>query len=74
MTIWLQQKEQYRITSIPEEERKKGMENLFKQIIDKNFPKLWKELDPGIQEANRIPNYLNPKRSSKSNFIKIVKN
>ena len=43
-----------------EEEREKGTESLFKQRIDENFPKLWKELDPQIQEANRT----NPKRPS----------
>ena len=38
-------------------------ESLFKQIIDKNSPNLWKALNPQIQEANRTTNYLNPKRS-----------
>ena len=44
------------------EERKKGIESLLKQIIIENFPNIWKELDLQIQEANRTPNYLNPKR------------
>ena len=54
-----------RIICTPEkEEREKGMENLFKQIVDENFLNLWKELDPLIQYTNRTPNYLNPKRPS----------
>ena len=67
-------KSKIKIIGIPEEEREKKTKSLFKQIVDENFPNLLKNLDPWIQEANRIPNYLNPKRSSKSHFIKIVKN
>ena len=44
-----------------EEEGEKGMESLFKQIVDENFLNLRKELDPQIQEAKRTPNYLNQK-------------
>lgn len=51
-----------RLTGVPEEEREKGTECLFKQIVDVNFPNLWKE--PQIQEANSTPSYLNPKRPS----------
>ena len=54
------------------EKREKGTENLFKQIADKNFPNLWKKLDPQIQEANRTLNYLNPKRPS-AQHMKTVK-
>ena len=53
-----------RLTGVPEEEREKGTECLFKQIVDVNFPNLWKE--PQIQEANSTPSYLNPKRPSTS--------
>ena len=42
-------KSNVRIIGIPEEQvRKKGIENLFKQIVDDNFPSQWKELDPQI--------------------------
>ena len=35
-----------RIMGIPErEDREKGAESLFKQIIAENFPNLWKKLD-----------------------------
>ena len=43
---------------------REGKESLFKQIINDNFPNLWKELDPLVQEANRMPNYLNARRCS----------
>ena len=42
---------------------------LIQRIVDKNFTNLWKELDPRIQEANRIPNYLNPERPSPRHIV-----
>ena len=45
------------IIGIPkEEERQKGVENLFEEIIPENFPSLGKETQIQIQEAQRIPN------------------
>ena len=38
---------------IPEEEREKGVESLFKEIIAKKFPNLRKELDIQVHEAKR---------------------
>ena len=46
------------------QKREKGTENLFEQILEENLPNQCKELDPRIQEVNRTPNYLNPKRPS----------
>lgn len=37
---------------IPEKEKKKGTESLLKEIINENFPNLWKELEPQIEELN----------------------
>ena len=51
-----------RIIGIPEgEEKEKGVENIFEEIITGNFPNL-KETDFKIQEAQRSPNKLNPNR------------
>ena len=67
-------KSSIRIIGIPEgEERKTRTESLFKQIVDENFPNLWKEIDPSNQEANRTPNYLNPKRPSPRHIALTVK-
>lgn len=55
---------------IPEgEERKEGTESLFKQIVNKNFPNLWKDLEPQIRETNRTLNYLNANRPSPRHII-----
>ena len=44
------------ITGIPEgEEKEKGTENIFDEIISENFPNL-KETTIKIQEAQRAPN------------------
>ena len=48
------------IIGIPEgEEKEKGIENLFEEIMSENFSNL-KETDIKIQEAQRAPNELNP--------------
>lgn len=43
-------------TSPEGEERKKGAENLFEEIMAENFPNLEKEKDIQIQEAQKVPN------------------
>ena len=51
-----------RIIGIPEGvEKDKGMENIFEEIIDGNFPNL-KNTEFQIQDAQRAPNKLNPNR------------
>ena len=37
------------------EEREKGTEKIFQEIIDKNFPNMEKEPLTQIQEAQRVP-------------------
>ena len=44
--------------------RDKGAESLFKEIMAKNFLNLGKETDIQIQEAQRVQNKKNPKRST----------
>ena len=50
------------IISIPEEEGEKGIENVFEEIMTKNFPNQKKETDIQIQEAQNDPNKMNPNR------------
>jgi hypothetical protein len=42
----------------------KGPANIFKKIIEENFPNLKKEMTMNIQEAYRPPNRLDQKRNS----------
>ena len=40
------------------------IENLFEKIMKENFPNLVKEIDIQVQEAQRVPNKLDPKRTT----------
>ena len=51
------------IIGVPEEEeKKKGTQKIFEEIIVKNFPNMGKEIVNQVQEAQRIPYRINPKR------------
>ena len=47
-----------------EEFQLKGPANIFKKIIEENFPNLKKEMPMNIEEAYRTPNRLEQKRNS----------
>ena len=44
------------------EEEEQEIENVFENIMKKNFPNLAKEID--FQEAQRVPKKLDPKRNT----------
>ena len=46
---------------IPEGEERKEL-NLFEEIMIENLPNLAQEIDIQVQEAQRAPNKMNPKR------------
>ena len=53
-----------RIIGVPEvEEKKKGSEKIFEEIIVENFPNMGKEIVNQIQEAQRVPYRINPRRN-----------
>ena len=47
-----------------QEKRERKGQNLFEEIMAKNFPNLGKETDIQVQEAQRTPNKMNLKRST----------
>ena len=51
------------ITGVPEEEKKKGYEKVFEEIIVENFPNIEKEIVNQVQEAQRVPYRINPRRN-----------
>ena len=58
------------ITGVPEgEEEEQEIENLFEKIMKENFPNLVKEINTKVQEAQRIPNKLDPKRITPRHII-----
>ena len=67
--IYLMKCNNMHIIRVPEEERKKGTEGLFEQIIAENFPNLGKETDIQVQEAKRTPFKINKNRSIPRHII-----
>uniref|UniRef100_A0A8D1MX52 L1 transposable element RRM domain-containing protein n=1 Tax=Sus scrofa TaxID=9823 RepID=A0A8D1MX52_PIG len=56
------------------EEREKGTENIFQEIIAKNFPNMEKEPLTQIQQAQRVPYKINPRRNTPRHIlIKLTK-
>ena len=54
---------------MPEREEGQDVENLFEKIMKENFPNLMKEPDILVQEAQRVPNKLDPKRITPTHII-----
>ena len=53
-----------RIIGFPEgEEREEGPEKIFEEIIVENFPNMGKEIATQVQEAQRVPYRINPRRN-----------
>ena len=53
------------------EEKEQETKNLFEKIMKENFPDLTKEINIPVQEAQRVPNKLGPKRTTRQNIIKM---
>ena len=51
------------IIGVPEEEKKKGYEKIFEEIIIENFPNMGKEIVNELQEVQRVPHRINPRRN-----------
>jgi len=52
------------IIGAPEgEEKNKGYEKIFEEIIVENFPSMEKEIFNQVQEAERVPYRINPRRN-----------
>ena len=63
------------IIGVPEEEeKKKGHEKIFEEIIVENFPNMEKERVNQVQEAQRIRYRINPRRNTRRHIlIKLTK-
>ena len=58
------------IRGVPEgEEREKGPEKIFEEIMVKNFPNMGKEIATQVQEAQRVPYRINPKRNMPRHIV-----
>ena len=54
------------------EKREKG-KNVFDKIMAENFPNLKKKTDIQVQEAQRVPNKMNPNRPTARHVINMTK-
>ena len=55
-------------------EKKKGSEKIFEEIIVENFPNMGKEIATQVQEAQRVPGRINPRRNTPRHIvIKLMK-
>ena len=63
------------IPGVPEEEdKKKGTEKVFEEIIVENFPNMGKEIVNQVQEAQRVPYRKNPRRNRPRHINQTIKN
>ena len=63
--LWDIKRTNIRIIGVPEEkEKNKRSEKMYEDIIVENFPNMGKEIVNQIQEAQRIPYRINPKRNT----------
>ena len=64
-----------RIIGVPEEEdKKKDHKKILEDTIVENFPKTGKEIITQVQETQRIPNRINPRRNTPRHIlIKLTK-
>ena len=54
-----------RVMVVPEEEdQKKGSEKILEEILVKNFPNMGKEIVTQVQEVQRVPYRIHPRRST----------
>ena len=64
-----------RIVGVPEEEeKKKGSEKIFEEVIVENFPNMGKEIVTQVQEAQRVPYRIKPRKNTPRHIlIKLTK-
>ena len=58
------------IIVVPEgEEKEKEPEKIFEEIIAKNFTNMAKEIATQVQEAQRVPYRINPRRNTSRHIV-----
>ena len=63
-----------RIIEVPEEEKNKGYEKIFEQIIVENFPNMEKEISQSSPRGQRVTYRINPRRKMPRHIlIKLTK-
>ena len=62
------------IIGVPDEDKKKNHEKIHEDIIVENYPKMGTEIVTQVQETQRVPNRINPRRNTPRHIlIKLTK-
>ena len=62
-----------RIIGVPEEEeKKKGYEKIFEEIVVENFLNMEKEIVNQVQESQKVPYRINPRRNTPRHILIIL--
>jgi len=57
------------IIRVPEEDKNKGNEKIFEEIIVENFPKMGKEIVTQVQETQRVLNRIDPRQNTPRHIL-----
>ena len=58
------------MTGVPEGgERERGPKNIFEEIIVENFPNMGKKIATQVQEVQRVPYRINPRRNMPRHIV-----
>ena len=49
--------------------REKGSEKIFEELTAENFPNMGKEIISQVQEAQRVPGRINPRRNTPRHIV-----
>ena len=63
-----------KIIGVQEEEKKKGTEKIFEEVIVENILNMGKEIVNQVQEAQRVPYRINPRRNTPRQINQTNKN
>ena len=58
-----------RIIGVPEEEKERRSEKIFEEIIVENVPNMGKEIATQVQEVQRVPYRINPRRNTPRHIL-----
>ena len=60
---------QHSYYSGPRRRRERGLEKIFEEVIAENFPNMGKEIVNQVQEAQRVPGRINPRRNTPRHIV-----
>ena len=59
----------FTLQGFQKEERDKGPQKILEEVIAKNFPNMGKEIVTQVQEMQRVPGKINPRRNMQRHIV-----